>query len=574
VIGKSPTEKGRVTGKRPAEKDRATGKCSIKPPVLLLLYCFVWAFSACKQLPEKTDEHPVAELPAQSESGEASSAESARGIHGQIVREDGEETADAGKAPDEEAADTAEIAEDPDKSDEETPEIVLPEPVPSPDPRQIADIPQIAEAPSLAETPPAAETPSLAETPYPAGPDRQDEVLPDPVSPVTRDAPRPRPEIPPPVPEFIRPSEPVSEKSAEAGPSDDLVFALPSRPNPQPEGGPVYSRTVTAYVGQYIEIPFRGPGWVYLGELGSRRGVYYDSRRVDSEGMVFVFRANEEGSYSLKFNRQDFIRDYVINDYVQVSVLPPPEITGSVWHSTAVVPDRVYAAPRWPPADESLPLTGTNPAGAPAPDLSRQAQPDPAATQPAPASQPASTASQQAPATQPASTSQTAQAAPATQSTPQSASAVAQTAPATQPASAATQTAPATQPVTADAGQALPEEALPETAADSVSTAGAAALPAGSPPDAYLARAKEEYDAGRIAGALETLDRLWAAYPGGSDEAYWLYGQALEAAGPSRDIRLALDYYRRLTREYPQSSRYDAARRRIAYLERFYFNIQ
>ncbi|MDR2144323.1 MAG: hypothetical protein LBP29_08140 [Treponema sp.] len=73
---------------------------------------------------------------------------------------------------------------------------------------------------------------------------------------------------------------------------------------------------------------------------------------------------------------------------------------------------------------------------------------------------------------------------------------------------------------------------------------------------------------------METLDQFRAAYPGGSDEAYWLYGQALEASGPNRDIRLALDYYRRLTREYPQSSRYDAARRRIAYLERFYFNIQ
>ena len=63
-------------------------------------------------------------------------------------------------------------------------------------------------------------------------------------------------------------------------------------------------------------------------------------------------------------------------------------------------------------------------------------------------------------------------------------------------------------------------------------------------------------------------------YPGGSDEAYWLYGQFYEANSPSRNILLSLDYYRRLVNEYPQSGRLADARRRIAYLERYYINIQ
>jgi outer membrane protein assembly factor BamD (BamD/ComL family) len=77
-----------------------------------------------------------------------------------------------------------------------------------------------------------------------------------------------------------------------------------------------------------------------------------------------------------------------------------------------------------------------------------------------------------------------------------------------------------------------------------------------------------------VAAALSILDQFREAYPSGSDEAWWLYGQLLEANGPRRDVRSALDYYRRLIREYPQSSRFDEARRRIAYLERYYFNIQ
>jgi len=53
----------------------------------------------------------------------------------------------------------------------------------------------------------------------------------------------------------------------------------------------------------------------------------------------------------------------------------------------------------------------------------------------------------------------------------------------------------------------------------------------------------------------------------------WLYGQFYEANSPSRNILVSRDYYRRLVNEYPQSSRASDARRRIAYLERFYINI-
>jgi tetratricopeptide (TPR) repeat protein len=101
----------------------------------------------------------------------------------------------------------------------------------------------------------------------------------------------------------------------------------------------------------------------------------------------------------------------------------------------------------------------------------------------------------------------------------------------------------------------------------------------GSPPDddlsgPYLQKAQEEFNAGRVAGAIAVLDQFRDRYPGGNSELWWLYGQFYEANSPSRNIRTALDYYRRLIREYPQSRRYDDARRRIAYLERYYINIQ
>jgi hypothetical protein len=90
----------------------------------------------------------------------------------------------------------------------------------------------------------------------------------------------------------------------------------------------------------------------------------------------------------------------------------------------------------------------------------------------------------------------------------------------------------------------------------------------------YLRRAREEYEAGRIPEGLALMDLFRERFPAGGDEAWWLYGQLLEYNSPRRDIRAALEYYRRLIRDYPQSSHYAEARRRIAYLERYYFNIQ
>jgi hypothetical protein len=271
-----------------------------------------------------------------------------------------------------------------------------------------------------------------------------------------------------------------------------------------------YSRTVRALVGQYIEIPFRGPGWVYLGEFGSRRGVSYDSRRMEEEGMTFVFRAEEPGTYSLKFNRQDFVRDLILNDYVKVMVEAPPPDAGDAWSKPQSGPDRVYASPRWPLAGD--------PAGSAVP-----------------AAKGAASGGGTAPAN---------------------------------PGIPATETGPVSAGSPAQTGQGMGN-------APAQGQEAAAPVPPAPAETDWLRKAREEYEGGRIAAALGALDQFMHRFPAGSDEAYWLYGQALEANNEAtRNIRLALEYYRRLVGEYPQSSRYDEARRRIAYLERFYFNIQ
>jgi TolA-binding protein len=309
----------------------------------------------------------------------------------------------------------------------------------------------------------------------------------------------------------------------------------------------VFSRIVRATAGQLVEIPFRGTGWVYLGELGARRGVAYDSRRLDPEGQRFIFRAEAAGVYALKFYKQDFIRDYILNDYVQVIVGEAPETAAAGWFGPPLDRGRV-SAERWPSALEEADAAARSRADPAADDASAAGDASPAGSS-APAAGDASTPGSSPPAGAPSET----QAAGA--GTPLPAG----------PAISDEGIIPVRPP--AAAGQAVP----PETSAGADS---GVSLPDASVPGDYLQKAREEFNAGRVAGAIAALDQFRERFPAGSDEAWWLYGQFYEANSPSRDIRAALDYYRRLVREYPQSRRYTDARRRIAYLERYYFTIQ
>ena len=229
-------------------------------------------------------------------------------------------------------------------------------------------------------------------------------------------------------------------------------------------------KTVRTFVGQLVEIPFQGNGWVYLGEVESRKGITYDSRRVEIDGQRMVFRAESAGTYALQFYKQDFIQDRIINEQVRVIVTEASERSAASWTSS-----------------QDLNLSSAN-------------------------------AVEKAEATPPPSE---------------------------------------TPPASSEFSPILP-------------TLAASALPESVD---YLQKAREAYTAGKFSDALAALDMFRQRYPPGSDEAWLLYGKTLEAASDVRDIRSSLDYYRRLLREYPQSPLCADARKRIAYIERYFFII-
>ncbi|GHU25036.1 hypothetical protein FACS1894172_18160 [Spirochaetia bacterium] len=239
-----------------------------------------------------------------------------------------------------------------------------------------------------------------------------------------------------------------------------------------------------------LEIPYRGTGWVYLGEARAQRGMVYDSRRLDAEGQTFLFRVNAAGTFALKFYKQDFIRDYILNDLVQVIASEPPEFSPTTWFNPPAQQSRIVAGPRWPSALEEAAAVGAVRAPAPA-----------------------------APPVHPEQLSDAA----------------------------------------LDSPPSEPPEQPPEQAQD---------------PHTYFTQAQTAFEAGDLEPALSRLDLFREHYPTGTDEAWWLYGQIFEAPGANRNIRSAVTYYQRLVQEFPWSSRISDAKKRIAYLERFYVNIQ
>jgi len=269
-----------------------------------------------------------------------------------------------------------------------------------------------------------------------------------------------------------------------------------------------------------------------LGELGNRRGIAYNSRRLDLvsgtvEGQSFIFNVEAAGTYALKFYKQDFIQDYIINDHVQVIAGEADRNSGTGFSGVAADRGRVVAEPRWPPPDAAERSSSqTEPASIPEPAAV------PAAAPPAEAVPPAETA----------------------------------------PAAPAAGTRPRQTAVDDGIVPVAPPQAVQEAGRAGVSQTDP--IPSGAPPAEYVRRAKQEFDAGGIESALTILDAMRQRYPSGTDEAWWLYGQLLEANSTSRDVRLAHEFYRRLVREYPQSPRAADAQRRIAYLERYFFNIR
>lgn len=81
---------------------------------------------------------------------------------------------------------------------------------------------------------------------------------------------------------------------------------------------------------------------------------------------------------------------------------------------------------------------------------------------------------------------------------------------------------------------------------------------------------------GRHELALDILTQYLRRFPRGVglDAAYFQLARLYELESPLRDVRLAREYYRKVYEEFPESEHAGEARRRILYLDRYFFHVQ
>jgi tetratricopeptide (TPR) repeat protein len=81
---------------------------------------------------------------------------------------------------------------------------------------------------------------------------------------------------------------------------------------------------------------------------------------------------------------------------------------------------------------------------------------------------------------------------------------------------------------------------------------------------------------GRHELALDILTQYLRRFPRGAglDAAYFQLARLYELESPLRDVRLAREYYRKVYEEFPESEHAGEARRRILYLDRYFFHVQ
>ncbi|MDR0637986.1 MAG: hypothetical protein LBG27_03625 [Spirochaetaceae bacterium] len=135
----------------------------------------------------------------------------------------------------------------------------------------------------------------------------------------------------PPLPASLLPPREVSAVSPPRPRGSAMPASLPQQPARVPasetdrgsgeKDAPPIARTVQTMLGETVEIPLPGSGWVYLGEANEQRGLSYQRRRVSVDGQVFVFRPESAGSYRLKFKKQDLLRGTDTDAVIEVTTV-------------------------------------------------------------------------------------------------------------------------------------------------------------------------------------------------------------------------------------------------------------
>ena len=128
-----------------------------------------------------------------------------------------------------------------------------------------------------------------------------------------------------------------------------------------------------------------------------------------------------------------------------------------------------------------------------------------------------------------------------------------------------------------DAETSLTSSSEVQTVTDTALTESDTQTEAASFPEEVYAQAETAFNETRYADALNILDDFFKNFTPSDncfDKAVFLKARIYETPSDYRNIRSALDEYKKITAFFPESDLWEDARRRIIYINRFYMDIR
>lgn len=405
-------------------------------------------------------------------------------------------------------------------------------------------------------------------------------------------------------------SEPETTEQIEQTDAGDEIDLTEQQEEPTE---PVPSRNITMRIQEYLDVPYPGSGWIFMGLTDGSKGMTYSGRKLGTKDTVFTLQAKEPGTKILHFYRIDPLTGGYIDDYIEVEVLDetgPNETHVSAPDYTPPLPKKAAELVQKnedEESDEDLPQvmdaeSQNLPERESEPTITQSAQreenPEPAARRENPAvtarpENPAATLTTQADET--SATNQTAENRRTTQTPRLSENQESNQATENRQTNQSPRLSYENQGINTPAGQAVESPRGDNPSANLMYDSGRENQqenPVINPPDSpvgqrpvysesagidvehLLKEAEQHYNAKEYSLANQKIREFLEYAMEKRDAGLFLQGQILEAKSEIQDIRAAIESYRTLTRNYPDSPYWEQANKQIIYLNRFYLEIR
>ena len=280
------------------------------------------------------------------------------------------------------------------------------------------------------------------------------------------------------------------------------------------------SRSVTLKKFEYLDVIYPGNGWIYMGLTDNSKDLAYFGRKLGTKETKFSLQARAAGTKIIHFYRNDPLTGQYLDDYIEVIITSE---NGS--NKTHV------EAPEY-----KLPVQKKE---KPASKVEVKEETDEENKQESKTASPSSS-NQKAESSKGSDTSSSKKSAAIGKSV-----------------------------------SAKETESTGSTnSTDSQTSSASGSVSASANPDSLLQEAQLLYNEKEYCAALNKLNQYFEYSTDKGDQALYLKGQILEAKSDVRDIKGAIDAYTTLTKNYPASSLWDSANKRIIYLKRFYLEVR